>query len=470
MDTLLPALGLLLGSAAGASIVWLLLRTRVAQTRQQAEAAAGIERAALLERLQARERQIEELRGAAQTAEGRSAALQAENTALTVKLAALDAALGEERRTGQARLALLNEAREQLSDAFKALSADALKSNNQTFLELAKMTLEKFQEGARGDLDGRQKAIGELVKPLKESLEKVDAKVAELEKTRAGAYASLEAYLKSLTTEQQDLRTQTANLVQALRTSEVRGRWGEMQLKRAVEMAGMVEHCDFEQQQSADTEAGRLRPDLIVRLPNMRNVVVDAKTPLQAYLEAVQLTNETQKVAKLCEHAKQVRRHVQELGAKEYWNHLKPTPDFVLLFLPGEAIYRAALEHDPSLIEVGARERVLIASPTILISLLWTVAHVWREERIARNAQEISELGNALHERLRVLAGHFGDVGSGLGRAIESYNKAVGSFETRVLVAARKFKELGAATGAEIDVLKAVDAAPRTLSALDQEA
>jgi DNA recombination protein RmuC len=242
-----------------------------------------------------------------------------------------------------------------------------------------------------------------------------------------------------------------------------------MQLKRAVEMAGMIEHCDFEQQQSADTESGRLRPDLIIRLPNQRNVVVDAKTPLQAYLEAVQLTDEAQKVAKLREHAAQVQRHVVQLSAKGYWKDFQPAPEFVVLFLPGEAIYRAALEYDPSLIEVGSKTRVLIASPTILISLLWAVAHVWREERIAQNAQEISDLGKMLHERLRTLADHFGDVGTGLTRAVESYNKAVSSLESRVLVAARKFKDLGAAPGAEIPALEIVDKTARLASAPDTE-
>jgi DNA recombination protein RmuC len=456
MDAVTVIVAVGVGLAVGAVMAWLVLRSGARQ-----EFAA--ERATLLERLQGRDQQLQDARRGAEAATGQVEQLQADRTRLMADVATLQTRLEEERKAAEAKLALLEEARQKLSDAFKALSADALRSNNQSFLELAKATLEKFQEGAKGDLDSRQKAIDQLVKPLKESLEKVDAKVAELEKTRAGAYATLEAHLKSLATGQQDLGTQTGNLVQALRTSEVRGRWGEMQLKRAVEMAGMVEHCDFEQQQSTDTDAGRLRPDLIIRLPNMRNVVVDAKTPLQAYLEAVQLTDESQKVAKLREHADQVRRHVVQLGAKGYWNQFQPAPEFVLLFLPGEAIYRAALEHDPSLIEVGAQARVLIASPTILISVLWAVAHVWCEERSARNTQEISDLGKVLYDRLRTLVEHFGEVGTSLGRATESYNKAVGSFETRVLVAARRFKELGAATGEDIAQLEDIDKTPRQL-------
>lgn len=456
MDAVTVIVAVGVGLAVGAVTAWLMLRKSAGQ-----EFAA--ERATLLERLAGKDQQLQEARRGAEAATGQVEQLHVEKTRLKADVATLQTRLEEERKAAEAKLALLEEARQKLSDAFKALSADALRSNNQSFLELAKATLEKFQEGAKGDLDSRQKAIDQLVKPLKESLEKVDAKVAELEKARAGAYGTLEAHIVSLTSDQRELRTQTANLVKALRTSEVRGRWGEMQLKRAVEMAGMVEHCDFEQQQSADTEAGRLRPDLIIRLPNMRNVVVDAKTPLQAYLEAVQLTDESQKVAKLREHAAQVQRHVVQLGAKEYWKQFQQAPEFVLLFLPGEAIYRAALEHDPSLIEVGAQARVLIASPTILISVLWAVAHVWREELSARSAQEISDLGKVLYDRLRTLVEHFGELGTSLGRATESYNKAVGSFETRVLVAARKFKELGAATGADIAELEDVDKSPRLL-------
>ncbi len=451
------------GLAVGAVLVWLFLRPAAQRAYERGQGAAAAEIAQLRERIGGREAQLQEARQSAERAAEQLAQAQAEISALKAQRAELETRLGEERRAAEEKLALLEEARQKLSDAFKALSADALRSNNQSFLELAKATLEKFQEGAKGDLEGRQKAIGELVKPLKESLEKVDAKVAELEKARAGAYGKIETLIQSMSTDQQDLRVQTANLVKALRSSEVRGRWGEMQLKNAVQMAGMVEYCDFAAQQSADTEAGRLRPDMVIRLPNERQVVVDAKTPLLAYLEAVQLADETQKVAKLREHAAQVRRQVTQLGAKAYWSQWQPAPEFVVLFLPGEAIYRAALEYDPSLIEVGAQARVLIASPTILIALLWTVAHVWREERMARNAQEISDLGKQLHDRLRTFTEHLAGVGRGLGQAVGAYNDAVGSFEVRVLVGARKFKELGAAAGDDINELPEVDKSPRQL-------
>ena len=470
MDAVSLLAGLVAGGVVGAALVWLLLRGRAQHVRAQAAADTAAERATLSERLQGRERQIEELRRALEDAAAQTAQWQAERTALAARVAELDTTLREERRATEAKLALLGEAQQKLGDALKALSSDALKSNNQAFLELAKTTLERFQEGAKGDLEGRQKAIGELVKPLRESLDKVDTRIGELEKTRAGAYAGLTEQLKALATTQLALQSETGNLVRTLRTPTVSGRWGELQLRRVVELAGMVEHCDFVEQESTDTSDGRLRPDLVVYLPNEKTVVVDSKAPVNLYLEAVQAADEARRAACVRAYAAQVRRHVRQLSEKKYWEQFPRAPEFVLLFLPGESFFSAALKEDPALIEVGVAERVMFATPTTLIVLLRAVACGWREQRLAENAAEISALGKTLHERLATLADHFAGVGKGLDRAVDAYNKTVGALESRVLFAARRFKELGAASGAEIAAPDCVDTRLRELPSPAEEA
>jgi DNA recombination protein RmuC len=402
MQNILPVACFLLGLAVGLALAgaWLWRSARLAYERGKAEGEP--ERAVLNERLQNREERYRELEAA------------------------------------------LEDARQKLADTFKALSADALHSNNQAFLELAGAT---------------------LVQPVRESLAKVDDKIQALETARAGAYAALGEQVRALVETQTQLRAETGKLVTALRTPGVRGRWGEMQLKRVVEMAGMLEHCDFYSQPVAFTEEGRMRPDLLVRLPGGKNIIVDAKAPLEAYLAASEAADEDTRRARLLDHARQVRAHVTALGRKSYWEQFDPAPEFVVLFLPAESFFSAALEGDPSLIEAGGG-RTILATPTTLIALLRAVAYGWQQENIARNAAEISRLGKELYKRLGDLSSHWARLGKSLERAVEAYNSASGSLETRVLVTARKFEELEtSAFGVVLEPAEPVDTRPRGLEA-----
>ena len=425
---------------AGFAAAWLLLRPRLAVLAERVQRAESDAQRAAEERKQ-------------------SEARLAETTSRQVELATR---LEEERKAAAEKLALVDRASASLSDAFRALSADALKGNNQAFLDLAKTTLEGAQESARGDLEKRQQAIAELVTPVRESLARVDSKIQELEKSRVGAYEALAQQVRSLADTQVQLRGETARLVTALRTPGVRGRWGEIQLKRVVEMAGMLDHCDFRAQTTIEGEEGRLRPDLIVQLPGGKKIVVDAKAPLDAYLQAIDAPDDESRRARMRDHARQVRAHVSALARKAYWDQFDTAPEFVVLFLPGECFFSAALEYDPALIETGVEQRILVATPTTLIALLRAVVYGWRQENLARNAAEISRLGRDLYKRLADMGSHWLKLGRSLDNAVDAYNRAVGSLEARVMVSARRFADLEAAAfGVEMEELPPIDKTAR---------
>lgn len=424
----MPALWLLIGLVVGAALVAVAVRARLRSLTTEAGRAAELER----ELIRAR------------------------------------ADLDHERSLAQERLQTLGEAQARLSESFKALSAEALQSSMAQLAEMARAQFQTAQVEAKGDLDKRQQAVEQLVAPLKEQLGRVDAQLLRLDQERRESRGRLEAQLRTLTETGEKLRTETGALVTALRKPNARGQWGQMQLRNVVELAGMVRHCDFTEQSSLSGDDVTLRPDLIVRMPGGKHVVVDAKAPLQGVLDAYQARDEEERQRHLRDHARLLRKHVKSLADKAYWAGLDSAPDFVVLFLPGEHLYGAALDADPGLIEDAMTRRVLIATPTTLLAMLRAVGYGWQQERVAESAQAISELGRELHGRLVKLSGLLATLGKRLNSAVTAYNETVGSYEARVLPGARRFAEHGAvAEGLEIPQLDQVSLSARTVHVAD---
>ena len=477
----MPALAALAGALAGLAAGWWMSRIRYLKAHQEmllslrretdrthgemvrlteAHAAAEVraERAEALEaRLQQREAQM--------------AALQETISDLRSRGARLETIIRQDRQALKEKLSLVEGWQDRLTDAYKGLSTQALKENNRVFMDLAQATLARFVDRARSDLDQRSQAVDGMLKPLQEALERYEHNTRSMERARQDAYGELRQQVHALMATQERVHKETSRLVKALRVPHVRGRWGETTLKRVAELAGMQAHCDFYEQPATPGDDNRMRPDMIVRLPGNRLIIVDAKVPLSAYLDALEATQAEKRDALLDRHAAQIATHVQQLARKAYWSQFETTPEFVVLFIPGENFFAAALARNPRLIEDGMQRQVVLATPTTLIALLKAVAYGWRQQQVAENADKVARLGRTLYERLQTMTGHLQQMGRDLDRCVGSYNRMVGSMERRVLVTARSFEDLGVvgsdARGSA--ALEKIESQPRSLERSRQD-
>ncbi|MBI5406554.1 MAG: DNA recombination protein RmuC [Nitrospirae bacterium] len=434
------------GVIIGAVITWLMASSRLGRLGGRARGAEAVNEE-LRKQVQRRETEIDQVRKD----------IDAERQVKVEALTRLEAA----QKGFEEQKALIDTMKKEMTDTFNALSSAALKSSSEDFLRLASQHLGNIVTDTKGRLGEHQTAIDGLVKPLQEALKRYEDQINALEAKRRQDYGGLEEQIKTLTSTHQQLQRETSSLVTALRKPQISGSWGQLSLKRAAELAGMTAYCDFYEEVSVTTEAGRLRPDMIVRLPNGREIVVDAKAPVDAYMNAISVTSEEERQKALTNYVTQVRVHMNALGAKSYWEQFPKSPEIVVMFLPGESFFSAALEHDPALIEDSSLKKVILATPTTFIALLKAIAYGWQQEQMTKNAQQISMLGKELYERISTLAGHFEETGNALEKAVAAYNRAVGSLESRILPSVRRFKELGVTGAEEIPVLEQIDQKPR---------
>jgi DNA recombination protein RmuC len=460
-EILMELMWFFLGLAVGGVIAWLVAKTRtharwqVLLEEAQGRAATATGKIAGLEPL------MEELKGQNQVQKNELEKMAGELAAARESWVRTETQLNQTREMLAEERRLWEEAQAKLTDTFKAVAGDTLTASSANFLKLAKEAFDKLHLEAKGELGQRQEAIQGLIKPLADSLRNFEEHVRVIEKNRAEAYAGLVEQLKASSQIQERLHRETGNLANALKTPKTLGSWGQIALERVVELAGMSEHCDFTREVSVSTEAGRLRPDVVVHLPGGREIVVDAKASFDAYREALAEEKEEKRLQALERHAQQIRTHMTGLAGKNYWQQFERAPEFVVMFIPGESFFAAAVEQDRRLLEDGLEKKVILATPTTLIALLRAVAYGWRQEQITKHAENISNLGRQLYDRMKTLADHLAEVGKGLEKGVTAYNRAVGSLEARVFPSVRRFKELGAATGTDIPVLEPLTLMPR---------